>query len=68
MIDPDDWTSLVTATLKPTCPACNSARVTAGACGVGAATVHQEFICEDCQFEFTALYALAGYYEGYGPD
>lgn len=65
MIDPDDWQSLVTATLKTICPACNSTKVTAGACAIGSATVHQEYICEDCQYEFTALFALAAYYPGH---
>ncbi|WP_146011811.1 MULTISPECIES: hypothetical protein [Burkholderia] len=64
MIEPDDWRSLVAASLKTICPACNSPKVTAGACAVGSATVHQEYICEDCQYEFTALFALVGYYPG----
>lgn len=67
MIDPDDWTALVKATYLTTCPACNSPNVTAGACAIGAATVHQEFTCESCQYEFTGLYALALYYPGH-PD
>lgn len=65
MMESDDWTSLVRATLKPLCPACSSSNITAGACAIGSATVHQEFTCEDCQFEFTAMFVLARYYEGF---
>ncbi|WP_157636819.1 hypothetical protein [Burkholderia ubonensis] len=65
MIDPDDWQSLVSASKKTICPACNSPKVTAGACAIGSATAHQEYVCEDCQYEFTALFALAAYYPGH---
>lgn len=64
MMESDDWASRVRATLKPLRPACSSPNVTPGACAIGSATVHQEFTWEDCQFEFTAMFVLARYYEG----
>ncbi|MGF6782410.1 transposase-like protein [Paraburkholderia sp. GAS334] len=42
-------------------------RVSMGACAIGSMTVHQEYVCEDCQHEFTALFALVGCYAGH-PD
>ncbi len=63
MIEPDDWAVLVRAALKTTCPACNSAEITAGAYVFGATAVHLEYTCESCQFEFTGLFNLDGYYE-----
>ncbi len=61
MIDSDDWQSLVSTTRQTVCPCCNSTNVTAGAYDLGSATVHQEYICEDCQCQFAAAFALVGY-------
>lgn len=36
-----------------------------GACAIGSITVHQEYVCEECQYEFTALFALTGWYAGH---
>jgi transposase-like protein len=47
------------------CPACGSTNVTMGACAIGSMTVHQEYLCEDCQYEFTGLFALTGFYAGH---
>lgn len=65
MMESDDWTTLVGATLKPLCPTCSSSNIMAGACAIGSATVHQEFTCEDSQFEFTAMFMLVRYYESF---
>ncbi len=65
MIDPDDWQSLVSTTRQTVCPACNSPNVTAGAYDLSSATVHQEYICEDCQYEFTAVFTLSRYSPGH---
>lgn len=43
------------------CPACDSGNVSMGACGVGAFTVYQEYVCESCAYEFQAVFALAGF-------
>ncbi len=40
MMESDDWTTLVRATLKPLCPTCSSSNIMAGACAIGSATVH----------------------------
>ncbi|KVT46737.1 hypothetical protein WK52_00280 [Burkholderia multivorans] len=61
MIDSDDWQSLVSTTRQTVCPACNSTKVTAGAYELTSAAVYQEYICEDCQYQFTGLFTLAGY-------
>jgi transposase-like protein len=67
MLDSDEWKTRVVDHSQTLCPACESTRVTMGACAIGSVTVHQEYVCEDCQHEFTALFALAGCYAGH-PD
>ena len=64
-MDSDEWKLQVVRLGRPVCPQCESVRLTMGACAVGAKTVHQELICEDCNYEFTALYVLAGCYSGH---
>jgi len=34
--------------------------VTMGACAVAACTVYQEYVCEDCGYEFKAMSGLIG--------
>lgn len=63
-MDSDDWVVPVTRFESLICPSCNSPNVTMGACAVGAARVYQEYVCESCQFEFTAAYKLTGYLPG----
>lgn len=41
-----------------------SVNLTMGACAVGALTAHQEYVCEHCQYEFSALFGLVGCYRG----
>ncbi len=65
MLNSDDWQASVVGQMVTICPACESMNVTMGACAIGAITVHQEYVCEACQYEFTALFALAGCYEGH---
>ncbi len=65
MIDPDDSQSPVPTTQQILCPACNSPKVIAGARAVGSSTVRQEYICEGCQYEFTAVFNLSGYSPGH---
>lgn len=65
MQDPDDWKAKVVEESQTSCPACGSPNVTIGACAIGSMTVHQEYVCEECQYEFTALFALAGWYAGH---
>jgi len=64
MLDSDGWKVVVVGGKVTICPACLSSNVTMGACAVGAMTVHQEYLCEDCQHEFTTLFVLAGCYAG----
>ncbi|HDR8989919.1 TPA: hypothetical protein QDA93_002529 [Burkholderia vietnamiensis] len=65
MLNPDDWKAKVVESMQTTCPVCESSNVTMGACAIGSMTVHQEYICESCNFEFTALFALIGFYKGH---
>jgi transposase-like protein len=65
MLNPDEWKSRVVADTMTICPACESSKVTMGACAIGSITVHQEYTCESCQHEFTALFALATCYDGH---
>ncbi|CAJ3074051.1 hypothetical protein [Burkholderia pseudomallei] len=65
MLESDEWKAKTVADLTTMCPACESTNLTMGACAIGSATVHQEYVCEDCQFEFTALFALMGFYKGH---
>jgi len=60
--DMEDWRKEVVDTGVTHCPSCKSTDLLMGACAVGAMTVHQEFICNGCQFEFKAMYAIAFYY------
>lgn len=64
LIDSDDWMVLVTETEASICPSCNSPDITMGACAVGPVHVLQEFVCESCQYEFTAVFKLTGYLPG----
>ncbi|WP_155301331.1 hypothetical protein [Cupriavidus necator] len=50
------------------CPACESTRITLGACAVGATTIHQEYICEACQHAFSGLFALVDFYDDFPRD
>lgn len=65
MLDSDEWKARVVEELQTMCPSCESTNVTMGACAIGSATVHQEYTCEACQHEFTALFALTGCYRGH---
>lgn len=64
MLDSDDWKARVVDRTQTLCPACESTNGTMGACAIGSMTGHQEYVCEDCQHEFTALFALVGCYAG----
>lgn len=66
MLSSEDWRETVVNEGVALCQACRSTNLTMGACAVGPMTVHQEYICENCGHEFTALYALAGCYDGIG--
>ncbi|WDD90335.1 hypothetical protein Bsp3421_000160 (plasmid) [Burkholderia sp. FERM BP-3421] len=65
MLDSDSWKAKVVEESMTSCPACGSTNVTMGACAIGSVTVHQEYTCEDCQYEFTAFFTLVGYYTGH---
>lgn len=65
MLNSDEWKSLVVAGSRTLCPVCESDNLTMGACAIGAMTVHQEYTCETCQREFTAVFALLGFYDGH---
>lgn len=67
MLNSDEWKATVVQQSRTLCPACQSTKLTAGACGIGSMTVHQEYTCETCQYEFTAVFALLGCYTGH-PD
>jgi len=66
MLSSDQWKAKVVETSNITCCACGSTDMTMGACAVGVMTIHQEYTCESCGHEFTAMYALVGYYDGLG--
>ncbi len=53
MLSSDEWKQAVVTEGIVRCPVCRSNRVTMDACAVGAFTVHQEYVCETCQYEFT---------------
>jgi transposase-like protein len=65
MLDADVRKARVVAQTQTLCPACESYRLTMDACAVGTITVHQEYVCDDCQYEFTALFARATFYAGH---
>jgi len=65
MLDSEEWKARVVHDLSTTCPICLSTNVTMGACAMGSATVYQEYTCESCQYEFTAMFALVGFYRGH---
>ncbi|VVE75870.1 hypothetical protein PCA31118_05081 [Pandoraea captiosa] len=65
MLGSDEWKARVIASNTTPCPSCESPRVMMGACAIGSKTVHQEYVCESCQYEFTALFTLAGCYSGH---
>lgn len=65
MLGSDEWKDRVIALSTAVCPSCGSPRVTMEACAIGSKTVHQEYVCESCQHEFTALFTLAGCYNGH---
>lgn len=64
MIDPDHSQSHVSTIQQTLCRACNSPKVIAGARALGSVTVHQQYTCEDCQYEFTGVFELVGYSPG----
>lgn len=66
MLSSDEWRETVVSEGVALCRACRSNNLTMGAAAIGAMTVHQEYICESCGHEFTAIYALAGCYDGIG--
>jgi transposase-like protein len=65
MLSSDEWKSRVFDASTTICPACESTQVTMGACAIGSYSVHQEYTCENCQHVFTALFALADFYQGH---
>lgn len=67
MLNADQWKARVVESDQTLCPSCQSLQVTMGACAIGTLTVHQEYVCEACQHEFTALFTLTGCYHGH-PD
>lgn len=66
MLSSDDWRAEVVSEGVVICPACGTPEPTMGACGVGAMSVHQEYICESCGHEFTAMFMVVGYRDGIG--
>lgn len=64
MLSSDAWQKEVVRNSRTFCPACRSLNLTMGACAVGSITIHQEYVCEDCQYEFSAFFALVGCYQG----
>lgn len=66
MLDIEEWKRRVVGGMEILCPACQSSNVAMGACAIGAMTIHQEYVCEDCPYEFTALYGLVACYSGHG--
>jgi transposase-like protein len=62
MMNDKEWQEKVVTGGETFCPECGSTNLTMGACAIGSMTVHQEYVCEDCQFEFKALFGLIGAY------
>ncbi len=65
MLGSDEWKDRVIASSTTLCPSGEPPRVTMRACAIGSKTVHQEYVCESCEHEFTALLTLAGCYNGH---
>ncbi|MFL9991121.1 hypothetical protein PQR34_16170 [Paraburkholderia sediminicola] len=64
MLSSDEWQKCTVEDGVVRCPACESLNVTMGACAVGTYTVYQEYVCEDCGYEFQAMFGLIGYVPG----
>ncbi|MFM0758292.1 hypothetical protein [Paraburkholderia strydomiana] len=64
MLCSDEWRKRTVEHGVVHCPACDASNVTMGACAVGAYTSYQEYVCEDCGYEFQAMYGLIGYVPG----
>lgn len=60
MLSSDEWRKRTVEASVVRCPACNSLSMTMGACAVGAYTIYQEYVCEDCGYEFQAMFGLIG--------
>lgn len=67
MLESEKRKAAVVDGLVVVCPVCQPKAVTMAACAIGSATVHQEYTCDSCSFEFTSLFTLMGFYEGH-PD
>lgn len=66
MLNSEEWRTQVLRAGVVMCRSCGSRKLTMGACAIGAKTVHQEYTCEECGDEFTAMYSLLGCYDGIG--
>jgi DNA-directed RNA polymerase subunit RPC12/RpoP len=64
VLSSDEWQKCTVEDGVVRCPACESLNVTMGACAVGTYTVYQEYVCEDCGYEFQAMFGLIGYVPG----
>jgi transposase-like protein len=58
VLSSDEWQKCTVEDGVVRCPACESLNVTMGACAVGTYTVYQEYVCEDCGYEFQAMFGL----------
>jgi DNA-directed RNA polymerase subunit RPC12/RpoP len=68
MLSSEDWLKRTAREGVVRCPECSSPDLTMGACAVGAFTIFQEYVCEQCQQEFQAMYGLIGMVEGHGNE
>jgi transposase-like protein len=66
MLNSEDWRSEVLKEGVVMCPSCGLPHPTLGACAIGAMTIHQEYVCENCGHEFAAVYSILGRYDGIG--
>ena len=60
MLSSGEWQKRTVEDGVVRCPACESLNVTMGASAVGTYTVYQEYVCEDCGYEFQAMFGLIG--------
>ncbi|WP_028203765.1 hypothetical protein [Paraburkholderia nodosa] len=58
MLSSDEWKKRTVEGGVVLCPSCDSQNVTMGACAVGAYTNYQEYVCENCGYEFLAMFCL----------
>lgn len=68
MLSSDEWQKRTVEDGAVRCPACDALTVTMGACAVGAYTIYQEYVCENCGYELQAMFGLIGCVPGHNNE